>query len=166
MSLAAGRAGADLPLSGDADFALRLFIITILAVAVGAEREFHGHPAGIRTMALVGVGACMFTALGLEPLFSSRTDPTRIAAQLVTGIGFLGAGAILRNGNEVRGLTTAASIWVVAAIGMCIGFGFYFVGIFTTALVMVTLVVIRPIEWRLFRRTQARRDAGKDADLS
>jgi putative Mg2+ transporter-C (MgtC) family protein len=116
-------------------------------------------------MALVGIGACMFTALGLEPIFASRTDPTRIAAQIVTGVGFLGAGAILRNGNEIRGLTTAASIWVVAAIGMCIGFGFYFVGIFTTVLVLLTLVAIRPLEWRLFRRTQARREAGKESDL-
>jgi putative Mg2+ transporter-C (MgtC) family protein len=165
MNLALGRAGAELPLSGDAELALRLFIVTLLAVAVGTEREFHGHPAGIRTMALVGVGACLFTALGLEPIFASRTDPTRIAAQIVTGVGFLGAGAILRNGNEIRGLTTAASIWVVAAIGMCIGFGFYFVGIFTTVLVLVTLVAIRPLEWRLFRRTQARRDAGKESDL-
>jgi putative Mg2+ transporter-C (MgtC) family protein len=166
MSLAAGRAGAELPLSGDAELALRLFIVTLLAVAVGTEREFHGHPAGIRTMALVGVGACMFTALGLEPLFASRTDPTRIAAQIVTGVGFLGAGAILRQGPEVRGLTTAASIWVVAAIGMCVGFGFYFIGVFTTVLVLVTLVVIRPIESRLFKRSQARRESGQESELS
>ena len=165
-SLAAGRARADLTLSGDADLALRLFITTLLAVAVGTEREFHGHPAGMRTMALVGVGACLFTALGLEPLFGGRSDPTRIAAQVVTGVGFLGAGAILRTGNEVHGLTTAASIWVVAALGMCIGFGFYFVGIFTTALVLITLVLIRPVESRLFRRAKARRDAGKDAEIS
>jgi putative Mg2+ transporter-C (MgtC) family protein len=116
-------------------------------------------------MALVGVGACLFTALGLEPLFAGRTDPTRIAAQIVTGVGFLGAGAILRTGNEVHGLTTAASIWAVAAIGMCIGFGFYFVGIFTTVLVLVTLVLIRPIEARLFRRAKARQDAG-DREIS
>jgi putative Mg2+ transporter-C (MgtC) family protein len=116
-------------------------------------------------MALVGVGACMFTALGLEPLFAARTDPTRIAAQIVTGVGFLGAGAILRTGNEVHGLTTAASIWVVAAVGMCIGFGFYFTGIFTTVLVLVTLILIRPVEARLFRRARARRDAG-DQEIS
>ena len=157
----AGRAGAEeLALHGDLDLALRILVTLILAIGVGIEREWHGHPAGMRTMALVGVGACLFTALGLEPVFSSRTDPTRIAAQIVTGIGFLGAGAILRTGNEVHGLTSAASIWVVAAIGMCIGFGFYFVGIFTTVLVLVTLVVIRPLEARMFRRTKARQDAG------
>ena len=90
-------------------------------------------------MALVGVGACLFTALGLEPVFSTRTDPTRIAAQIVTGVGFLGAGAILRQGADVRGMTTAASIWVVAALGMAVGFGFYFIGTFTAVLVLVTL---------------------------
>jgi putative Mg2+ transporter-C (MgtC) family protein len=103
-------------------------------------------------MALVGIGACLFTAVGLEPLFGSRTDPTRIAAQIVTGIGFLGAGAILRQGPEVRGLTTAASIWVVAAIGMVAGFGYYFIAAFTTVAVLLTLVVIRPVERRLFHR--------------
>jgi putative Mg2+ transporter-C (MgtC) family protein len=105
-------------------------------------------------MALVGVGACMFTAVGLEPLFGGRTDPTRIAAQIVTGVGFLGAGAILRHGTDVRGLTTAASIWVVAAMGMVIGFGFFTIGVFTTALVLVTLVAIRPLERRLFHRQE------------
>jgi putative Mg2+ transporter-C (MgtC) family protein len=117
-------------------------------------------------MALVGVGACLFTVLGLDPVFGSRVDPTRIAAQIVTGVGFLGAGAILRRGSEVRGLTTAASIWVVAAIGMCIGFGNYFLGIFTAVLVLVTLVVIRPIESRMFKRANARREAGLESELS
>ncbi len=74
----------------------------------------------------------------------------------MTGVGFLGAGAILRQGSEVHGLTTAASIWVVAAIGMAVGFGFYFTAIFTTALVLALLVLIRPIEQRLFRRTKAK----------
>ncbi|HEX9099713.1 MAG TPA: MgtC/SapB family protein [Candidatus Dormibacteraeota bacterium] len=128
----------------------------MLAIAIGAEREYHGHPAGIRTMALVGVGACLFTAMGLEPLFAGRTDPTRIAAQIVTGVGFLGAGAILRHGTDVRGLTTAATIWVVAAMGMVIGFGFFTIGIFTTVLVLVTLVAIRPLEKRLFHRAEGR----------
>ena len=107
-------------------------------------------------MALVGVGACIFTAVGLEPIFGNRTDPTRIAAQIVTGVGFLGAGAILRQGVEVRGLTTAASIWVVAAMGMVIGFGYFTIGIFTTVLVLVTLVAIRPLEKRLFHRAEGR----------
>ncbi|HAC46227.1 MAG TPA: methyltransferase [Chloroflexi bacterium] len=145
-----------MPLSGDLDFALRIVVTLILAIAIGTEREYHGHPAGIRTMALVGVGACLFTTISLESFFGSRTDPTRIAAQIVTGVGFLGAGAILRHGTDVRGLTTAATIWVVAAIGMVVGFGNYKIGIFTTALVLVTLVAIRPLERRMFHRQEGR----------
>lgn len=107
-------------------------------------------------MALVGVGACLFTTISLEPFFGSRTDPTRIAAQIVTGVGFLGAGAILRHGTDVRGLTTAATIWVVAAMGVVVGFGNYKIAIFTTVLVLVTLVAIRPLERRMFHRAEGR----------
>jgi putative Mg2+ transporter-C (MgtC) family protein len=99
---------------------------------------------------LVAVGSCLFTVLGVEVV--SGGDPTRIAAQVVTGVGFLGAGAILRQGADVRGLTTAASIWVVAAIGMAVGLGFVLTAVFTTALVIITLVAIRPVERRFFRR--------------
>jgi putative Mg2+ transporter-C (MgtC) family protein len=93
----------------------------------------------------------LFSALGLE-VFHTTTDPTRIAAQVVTGVGFLGAGAILRQGNEVHGLTTAASIWVVAAIGMAVGFGFYIPAVFSTFLILIMLVLLRPIEKALFHR--------------
>jgi putative Mg2+ transporter-C (MgtC) family protein len=119
------------------------------------EREWHGHPAGIKTLGLVGVGACLFSGLGLE-IFKTTTDPTRIAAQVVTGVGFLGAGAIMRQGNEVHGLTTAASIWVAAAIGMAVGFGFYAPAISTVVLVLIMLTLLRPIEGRLFHRRRAR----------
>jgi putative Mg2+ transporter-C (MgtC) family protein len=129
-------------------------------VALGVEREWHGHPAGIKTLGLVGVGACLFSGLGLET-FGSTTDPTRIAAQIVTGVGFLGAGAILRQGNEVHGLTTAASIWMTAAIGMSVGFGFYVPAIFTTLLVLFMLVLLRPVEARLFRRSKRNAEAAK-----
>jgi putative Mg2+ transporter-C (MgtC) family protein len=157
-------AGADeLPLHGDLDLALRLFVTLVIAVAVGCEREWHGHPAGIRTMALVGVGACLFTGMGLETVFGGRTDPTRIAAQIVTGVGFLGAGTILRSGGAVHGMTTAATIWVVAALGMAVGFGFYAIAIFTTALVLVTLVAIRPIEHRFFKRHKERTGSEESA---
>ena len=123
-------------------------------MAIGFEREFHGHAAGLRTMALVGVGAALMTGLGMEA-FGKTVDPTRIAAQVVTGIGFLGAGAIMREGTDVKGLTTAASIWVVAAVGMTAGFGLYLVAVMATAFVLIALVVIRPIEQRLFsRRTE------------
>ena len=125
---------------------------------LGVEREYHGHPAGIRTMALVATGSCLFTALGFEPVFGKTIDPTRIAAQIVTGVGFLGAGSILRQGDGVRGLTTAASIWVVASLGMAIGFGYYTIAIFTTVLVVITLTAIRPIENRFFKGRHRRHD--------
>lgn len=100
----------------------------------------------------------MFTALGLLPTFGKNVDPTRIAAQIVTGVGFLGAGAILRQGDNVHGLTTAASIWVAASLGMAVGFGYYLIAVFTTFLVIVMLVAIRPIEMRFFRRNRRHDD--------
>lgn len=112
-------------------------------------------------MGLVTAGACLFTGLGLIP-FGKNVDPTRIAAAIVTGIGFLGAGAILRQGEDVKGLTTAASIWTAAAIGMAIGFGLYLTGVIATALVLVTLVGLRFIEVRFFpARHNRRRDDAK-----
>ena len=131
---------------------------------MGIEREYQGHPAGIRTMALIAVGSCMFTAIALEPAFGSRTDPTRIAAQIVTGVGFLGAGSILRQGELVRGLTTAASIWVVASLGMAVGFGYYVVPVFATVLVLATLVAIRPVENRFFKNRRNRRQGDPHTD--
>jgi putative Mg2+ transporter-C (MgtC) family protein len=124
----------------------------VLGIVLGAEREFNGHAAGVRTMALISAGACMFTAVGLDPAFGTTTDPTRIAAQVVTGVGFIGAGAILRQGLDVKGLTTAASIWVAAAIGVTVGVGLYEAAAFTTLLVIVTLIAIRPLEVMLFHR--------------
>jgi len=130
----------------------------VLGLALGTERETQGHPAGMRTMALISAGACMFTAVGLEPAFGARTDPTRIAAQIVTGVGFIGAGAILRQGNDIRGLTTAASIWVAAALGMAVGFGLYAIAVYTTLIVIVTLVALRPVERRYFPHHNRRHD--------
>ena len=108
-------------------------------------------------MALIGAGSCLFTGLGLLPEFGTRVDPTRIAAQIVTGVGFLGAGSILRQVEEVRGLTTAASIWVTASLGMAVGFGYYSVAVFTAVLVVVVLVALKPIEERFFRGRRNRR---------
>ncbi len=158
-SPAAVPAGAEqLPLNGEADLGLRLVVALLLGLALGVEREVRGHPAGIKTMALISIGACMFTALGLMPAFGNRVDPTRIAAQIVTGVGFLGAGSILRQGDDVHGLTTAASIWVGASLGMAVGFGYYLIAVFTTFLVIVMLVAIRPIELRFFRRNRRHDD--------
>jgi putative Mg2+ transporter-C (MgtC) family protein len=115
-------------------------------------------------MALIAAGSCLFTALGLVPAFGTRVDPTRIAAQIVTGVGFLGAGSILRQGEEVKGLTTAASIWVVASIGMAVGFGYYAIAIVTAVLVMLTLVTLRPIEDRFFPSRHNRRHTDPKPD--
>src|SRR5205085_664139 len=105
------------------DLVLRVVVALVLGGLVGLEREVTRHPAGLRTMALVSGGACLFSAVGDAVVRGD--DHTRIAAQVVTGIGFLGAGAILHHPGDVRGLTTAASTWVVAAIGMAAGFRLY-----------------------------------------
>jgi len=139
-------------------------IALALGLILGAEREFRGHPAGLRTIALISAGSCMFTGLGLIPQFGAPVDPTRIAAQIVTGVGFLGAGSILRQGEEVKGLTTAASIWVAASIGMAVGFAYYGVAIFTTLVVVIVLVALKPMEDRVFplRRNRRRDDPKAD----
>ena len=147
----------ELPLTNETDVLIRILVALLLGLVLGTEREFRGHSAGMKTMALIAVGSCMFTTLGLEPAFGTRVDPTRVAAQIVSGVGFLGAGAILRQGIDVKGLTTAASIWVVASIGMAVGFGFYLLAAFTTLLVIVMLVAIRPLEIRFIRNRQYRR---------
>jgi len=133
---------------------------------IGAEREFRGHPAGLRTMALISAGSCMFTGLGLIPDFGRTVDPTRIAAQIVTGVGFLGAGSILRQGELVRGLTTAASIWVAASIGMSVGFGYFTLSVFVTAMVVFILFAVKPLEERIFRRRGHRRETDQQTDES
>ena len=141
---------AETPGLGELDLALRVLIALVLGLAMGVERELRGYPAGLRTIGLVTAGSCLFTGLGAIPDFARAADPTRIAAGIVTGVGFLGAGSILRQGEDVRGLTTAASIWVAAAIGMGVGFGFYTTAIISTVLVLLTLVALRWVEDRFF----------------
>ncbi|TMF72367.1 MAG: MgtC/SapB family protein [Chloroflexi bacterium] len=160
-------AGADnTHLTGEVDLAIRVCVALALGLILGAEREFRGHPAGLRTIALISAGSCMFTGLGLIPTFGAPVDPTRIAAQIVTGVGFLGAGSILRQGEEVKGLTTAASIWVAASLGMAVGFGYYGVAVFTTVLVVVILVALKPMEERVFPlRRNRRRDDPRPAGI-
>jgi len=130
---------------------LRLAIAAALGGAVGLEREFREREAGLRTHMLVSVGSALFTlasAYGFRDFLVHggsvvRADPTRIAAQIVTGIGFLGAGAIIRQGLNVRGLTTAATLWVVAAIGLTAGAGYYSAAAITTLVVLVSLWPLR-----------------------
>jgi putative Mg2+ transporter-C (MgtC) family protein len=132
------------------EMTLRVVVALVLGAAVGVERRLHNRPAGLRTMALVAGGAALFSAVGLAVVPSG--DPTRIAAQVATGIGFLGAGAIIRHGDEVVGMTTAASIWVTAAIGVAAGFGLYWLALMVTVMALVMLLIVRGIEAALLRR--------------
>jgi hypothetical protein len=121
----------------DAQVLLRLGVVLVLCGAIGLEREARDDVAGLRTHVTVGLGAALFTLAGAHAFASSgssRVDPTRVAAQVVSGIGFLGAGAILRHGATVRGVTTAAALWISAAIGMATAAGVYFGTVATTAL--------------------------------
>ena len=124
---------------------------------IGLERSFHGRPAGFRTHALVCVASSLLMLITVYelkwlhgvPLETIRTDPTRMAQGIMTGIGFLGAGVIFKEGLSVRGLTTAASIWITAAIGILMGIGFYFPAVLATILTLTTLSLFRWVESRM-----------------
>jgi putative Mg2+ transporter-C (MgtC) family protein len=139
---------------------LRLSLAAVLGGLIGIERELRDREAGLRTHLLVSLGSALFTivsAYGFHAFLASgasvvRADPTRIAAQIVTGIGFLGAGAIIRQGFSVRGLTTAATLWVVAAVGMACGAGYYSAAALSTALVLLALYPLRIIAYRILIR--------------
>jgi len=135
---------------------LKLLLATLFGGLIGLERETHGRAAGLRTHILVCVGSCliMLTSLFIYHAYKhiAPCDPGRIAAGVVTGIGFLGAGTILRYRGSVMGLTTAASIWTVAAIGLATGSGFYYAGILTTVIVLITLFFISKLEYVLIRK--------------
>jgi putative Mg2+ transporter-C (MgtC) family protein len=147
------------------EVAVRLVTAAALTGAVGLEREYRDRAAGLRTHMLVGVGSALFTivsAYAWGDFVFDRTrgttfDPTRIAAQIVTGIGFLGAGAIIRQGLSIRGLTTAAGLWVVAAIGMAVGAGYWAAALLGTGVVLVGLGPLRLAEGWIVRR---RREGG------
>jgi putative Mg2+ transporter-C (MgtC) family protein len=149
-----------LPTLGFDEALLRLALAAALGAAVGIERELREREAGLRTHLLVALGSALFTivsAYGFHAFLSSganvvRADPTRIAAQIVTGIGFLGAGAIIRQGLSVRGLTTAATLWVVAAIGLAVGAGYYSGALITTAIVILALWPLRVLAYAALRR--------------
>lgn len=128
-----------------------LALSAFFAALIGYERERHGHPAGLRTHILVGVGATLFTLASLGIAEGRGGDPGRIAAQIVSGIGFLGAGTILRQGNAVKGLTTAASLWVVAGIGLAVGLGGQMLVTATVAVivVLITLSLVRILDERI-----------------
>jgi len=122
----------------EVEMAIRLFLAAVFGAAVGYEREHSEKPAGMRTLALVSLGAAAFTLASIHG-FGLSADPARIAAQVVTGVGFLGAGTILRSGLTVHGLTTAASIWAIAGIGVAVGTGMYILSAVGTFLILVIL---------------------------
>jgi putative Mg2+ transporter-C (MgtC) family protein len=139
---------------------LRLAVAAVLGGAIGMERELRERQAGLRTHLLVSVGSALFTlvsAYGFREFLVNggsvvRADPTRIAAQIVSGIGFLGAGAIIRQGLSVKGLTTAATLWLVAAIGMASGAGYYSAALIATFGALFTLGPLRIVAYRFIRR--------------
>jgi len=135
--------------------ALKLLLASLAGGLIGLEREKHGRPAGLRTNLLVCVGSCammiaseaFYLKYGHLTMQSDvRIDPSRIAAQIITGIGFLGAGVIIKEGVSVRGLTTAASLWVVAGLGMAFGMGHFSLGGMATILVLVSLVFLKKLD--------------------
>lgn len=132
------------------DYAIieRLLLSVLLGGLVGLEREMHGRAAGFRTHILVCIGATLTMLVSAYGFPLETTDPARLAAQVVSGIGFLGAGTILREGTTIRGLTTAASLWVVGGIGLAIGIGFYLGAVAATILVVITLFALHKFEHR------------------
>ena len=133
------------------DMAFRLLVATILGGAIGYERERHGKDAGVRTYALVCLGSALIMIVSVQIFETFRgtasVDPSRIAAQVVSGIGFIGAGAIMRFGEgSIKGLTTAAGIWVASGIGLACGIGQYKPAIMTTVLTLVILIVFSRID--------------------
>jgi putative Mg2+ transporter-C (MgtC) family protein len=134
------------------DIVIRILIAAVLGGLIGVEREIREHTAGFRTHILVSVGAAAFTVSSFFGTYGTSIDPNRISANVVTGIGFLGAGAIIRYGMSVRGLTTAASLWTVAAVGLLTGQGSYAAAIVTTGVVVTSLYFLRLLEDRVLHR--------------
>ena len=128
----------------------QLTLAAVLGMLIGFEREYRGKPAGLRTYMLVTLGATLFTIMSYASLSGDlgrySFDPSRIASQVVVGIGFIGGGLIFLKGERMEGLTTAAGLWAAAAIGMAVGFGFYAVAVYSTLLVLFVLWALRVLE--------------------
>lgn len=135
------------------DITFRLVFAFVLGGIIGFEREKKGRSAGLRTHILVCAGSCLIMLVSIYIYESYKhevtLDPARIAAGVVTGIGFLGAGTIIRSAQEVHGLTTAASVWLSAAIGLAVGCGFFSGALVTTVIALITLLMLKPLERKL-----------------
>ncbi len=142
------------------EYLIRMLLASLFGGLIGLERDIHGRAAGLRTHLLVSLGAALFTIL--SEIIARRSDgvgfssdPARISAQIVTGIGFLGAGAIIKEGVNIRGLTTAACLWTVAAVGMAAGSGYFEMAAFTTLIALASLIVLKLVE-RFYRKDSYR----------
>lgn len=147
----------DLFVIADADILIRIISSIILGSIIGLERELTNKSAGLRTQIMVCLGACLFTILSIYGFSTAVTlyplgDPSRVAAQIITGIGFIGAGTVLRQGLTVTGLTTASTLWIVAAIGMACGCGKISIAVVSTVLAVAILVLIRILEMKIMPR--------------
>lgn len=137
---------------------LQLVLALIFGAAIGLEREFKRKGAGFQTFSLVALGACLFTILTFEffNFFVGQSgvsfDPSRIILAVATGIGFIGAGVIIYRNPQIEGVTTAASLWCAAAIGVAVGAGFYFLGLLTTILAVLILIIFGELEKRIFKK--------------
>jgi putative Mg2+ transporter-C (MgtC) family protein len=140
----------------ETEIIIRLGIAALLGMLVGIERERQNQPAGLRTHTILAIGSCLAMTISINLAFQyadqfGTGDPARLAAQVVSGIGFLGAGAILRYGTNVKGLTTATSLWTMAIVGLAVGAGHYYAGFITTTGMLVILVLLNFIEKKLIR---------------
>jgi len=144
---------------------IRLFLSVVLGGLIGLERQLHRRAAGLRTHILVSLGSCliMLTSMYVFDIYKGveGLDPSRIAAGVITGIGFLGAGAIIREPKGIKGLTTAASLWVVSGIGLAVGCGFYTASFFTTALALIVLLFMGNLEVEVLGKDSAKDQGGE-----
>jgi putative Mg2+ transporter-C (MgtC) family protein len=136
----------------DLELAQRLLLAALLGSLLGFERELRQKSAGLRTNILIAVGSALFTVMSIELADGRGADPTRVAAQIVTGIGFLGAGAIMRTDSGVQGLTTAATVWVNAAVGVAAGGGEFRLASIATGVTLIVLLLLHPVEIIIDRR--------------
>jgi len=150
------------------EYLIRLAVAASIGAVIGAEREFRDKAAGLRTIMLICIGSCLFTIMGQELITPDRGDPVRIASSIVSGVGFLGAGVIFRRGKHSTGITTAATIWCSAALGMASGGGKFDIAIAATVGILVVLWILPPLErfidhQRESKRYELRTEVGSDA---
>ena len=155
---------SDLTAAMQLELGLRLTLGLVLGAIIGFERELHRQPAGFRTHSLVALGAALFTIVSAHAFVGPLVDPTRIAAQIVSGIGFIGAGTILQHRGSIRGLTTAASLWSVAAIGTAAGAGLHVMAVVGTVLILVVLALLDRVEAFVTRRLGLHPDRTPESD--